>query len=291
MNIKWVGASDSNYSEGRQGNSIQALVIHWISGDLASADATFSNPENNVSAHYGIEGEIVHQYVKEEDTAWHCGDWLWNLKTIGIEHSGGPDLPIDFETYKTSAQLVKEIAERHNIPIDKEHILPHSYFVPTSCPGDFDIERLIDLALGYETDQDRIEYLENEVAELTSQRDRKDRKLETCRVERADYKSEVVEVREQYQQQVAELNQTNSSLSNDVQRLTLEIDKKDESIATLESSKNSLESAVGALKSKLTKERRKYTEMEEKYTECNDKLNDFVKDMSVLKFIWRKLVH
>ena len=141
-----------HFSEGRQDNDIVAIVVHWIVGTLEAADATFNSPNRQASAHYGIGDEEIHQYVNEEDTAWHCGDWLWNLKTIGIEHEGGPDLPISDMTYETSAKLIKDICERYNIPLDKDHILPHRKFVATQCPGTLDIDRLISLAGGENMD-------------------------------------------------------------------------------------------------------------------------------------------
>lgn len=292
MNIIWKPASDSNYSEGRDGNSIDAIVVHWIVGTLEIADKVFADGRRNVSAHYSIGDDEIHQHVKDEDTAWHCGDWLWNLKTIGIEHEGSPDLPISDATYETSAQLIKELSEKYDIPLDKEHILPHNHFVATQCPGTLDIDRLIELAKGdseVEELKAEIERLENEITEISSERDRKDKKLETCRVERADYKAEVVEVREQYQKQVAELNQTNSSLSNDVQRLSGEIDKKESYISTLEEDKKALKSDLEALKEKLEVSSQKYLKLEEKYVKCNDKLKDTIKNTKILELIWKKL--
>ena len=51
-----------------------AIVIHISEGTLSSADAWFNNEAAKVSAHYcvGRSGE-VHQYVSEEDTAYHAG--------------------------------------------------------------------------------------------------------------------------------------------------------------------------------------------------------------------------
>lgn len=290
MDIIWKGAHENNYMEGRDGEKIDKIIIHWTSGTLGGTDAWFNNPDSGVSAHYGIGGKIIHQYVKEEDTAFAAGNWEANKTSVNIEHEGSPTIPIDFETYKTSAQVIREIASRYDIPIDKEHIRPHSDFTATQCPGEFDIERLIDLALGYEDDQDKIARLENEVIELTAQRDRKDRKLETCREERAEYKAETVEIREQYQKQVAELNQTNASLSNEVRRLATEIETKDGRIQTLESSESSLKEGLEAVEKKLQKEHQKYTDLEEKYTKERENTQNLIKNISILEFIWRKWV-
>src|SRR3990167_7804699 len=106
MDIKWIGANASNYGIGRAGNKIDKIVLHWIVGKLSAADVTFQNPDRIASAHYGIGNNTIHQYVKEENTAYHAGNLTVNRQSIGIEHEGGPDLSISEDTYKTSIQLV-----------------------------------------------------------------------------------------------------------------------------------------------------------------------------------------
>ena len=137
-----------NYTQGRQNTKIQTIVIHWIVGRLSAADAVFANPSADASAHYGIGGNTTHQYVQEQDTAWHAGNWDMNLRSIGIEHEGGPDLPISEDTYKTSAKLVADIASRYNIPLDREHVIQHKEVRPTQCPGTLDVDKLISMAKG-----------------------------------------------------------------------------------------------------------------------------------------------
>ncbi len=143
MDIKWIGANAANYGKGREGNAITTIVLHWIVGRLAAADATFQDPKRVASAHYGIGGTIVHQYVKEEDTAYHAGKLLINRQSIGIEHEGGPDLPISEETYKTSIELVASLCKKYAIPIDRQHIRKHEEISATQCPGKLDIDRIV----------------------------------------------------------------------------------------------------------------------------------------------------
>lgn len=282
MTIKWIGASDSNYSDGRQGNSIDAIVVHWIVGTLESADATFQDGRRNASAHYGVGGEEIHQYVKDEDTAWHCGDWLWNLKTIGIEHEGGPDLPISDATYETSAKLIKELCTKYNIPLDKDHILPHNHFVPTQCPGDLDIDRLISLAVGDIDCQDKIDELEEELDRCWMERDRKDRKLEICRDERAELELRNKQLIENYDKQI-------KGLQNDLAGVRLENKEKKEYIEILQEDKKVLEGNLGALGGTLEKERENYAKLEEKHKKCMERLDNFVENTPIVTFIWRKI--
>ena len=111
----------SNYDTSRK--PITHIVIHWIVGTLASADASFKNPSRIASAHYGVEDNTIYQWVDEKHTAYHCGNYAFNQKSIGIEHSAAPDRPASEATYQSSGKLIAEIAKRYNIPLDRTHIL------------------------------------------------------------------------------------------------------------------------------------------------------------------------
>jgi len=141
--IEWIGSP--NYSQGRT-HAIDRIVIHWIVGTLASADAVFQKP-NGVSAHYGIEDDGVHQYVDEANTAWHAGVGSMNARAIGLEHSASPDRPASQSTIDTSAGLVADICVRYGIPCDRTHIIKHSE-VPynTQCCGTIPIDEIVDKA-------------------------------------------------------------------------------------------------------------------------------------------------
>ena len=164
MNIKNVPSP--NFINGRKIYRPEAIVIHIMEGSLSGTDSWFQSRQSQVSAHYGVgkTGE-VHQYVQERDTAWHAGRVnapTWNLikpsgsgqfinpnyYTIGIEHEGSVDSEWTDEMYNTSATMIKEIAERWNISIDRNHVIGHHeiYSVKT-CPGHrVDINKLIALA-------------------------------------------------------------------------------------------------------------------------------------------------
>ena len=159
MTVTWVGCHPNNHGS-RYSNKIDKVILHWIAGTLASCDATFQNPNRKASAHYGIANSTIHQYVKEEDAAWHCGNLLANRQSIGIEHEGGPSIPISEETYQTSARLVRQICDRYAIPIDREHIKGHNEFSATQCPGTLDIDKIISLAQTNDMTQDEQRTLE-----------------------------------------------------------------------------------------------------------------------------------
>jgi len=137
MNIIWKGSP--NYGATRFGNQIEYIVCHWIVGTLASADAVFANPNSDVSAHYAVGNGEIHQYVKESDTAWHAGNQTANRKSIGIEHQGGPNIPITDAVYNTSADLIADICRRYG---KRFPLRAHREFYATACPGTLDLNRL-----------------------------------------------------------------------------------------------------------------------------------------------------
>lgn len=130
---QWIGSP--NFTAGRAGNTISGVVIHWMAGNLASTDNVFQNRERNTSAGYGIEDDVIHQYVKDGDTAYHAGNWNVNLVTIGIEHSAQPGRAPSDATYESTSRLIAEKAGAFGFPIDSAHIRHHYEIVATQCPG------------------------------------------------------------------------------------------------------------------------------------------------------------
>ena len=140
-------ANESNFTYGRQ-DTIHGIVIHHAaSTSLDSVGQVFSQYGRGGSAHYGVKGTQVHQYVREEDTAWHCGDWAGNSCTVGIEtvnSTGAPDWLVDDETLETLCKLVADIAKRNGlgkIKFEPDGTYPtlsaHRDWSPTYCPGDY----------------------------------------------------------------------------------------------------------------------------------------------------------
>ena len=84
MAEQWIGSP--NYTEGRGGKKIEFYIVHWMAGTLAGTDGVFQKP-GGVSAHKGIEDNTIHVYVKDEDTAYHAGNWDMNQRSLGTENS------------------------------------------------------------------------------------------------------------------------------------------------------------------------------------------------------------
>jgi N-acetylmuramoyl-L-alanine amidase len=148
MNIQFLGSP--NFAPGRNGHNLvtepRFVVIHTMVGTIASANARFQQASEQASAHYGVglDGRIV-QWVREEDAAFHAGDFVVNLDSIGIEHEDGGrfDDPRPDALYRASAELVGDICRRCGMPIDAQHIRPHRDFSATRCPDALDVARII----------------------------------------------------------------------------------------------------------------------------------------------------
>jgi N-acetyl-anhydromuramyl-L-alanine amidase AmpD len=155
LDITWKGAAAANFTVGRGDMSPDVIVIHIMAGTAASAGAWFNNPRSQVSAHYGItKTGSIHQYVKEEDTAYHAGihgadfakataqvvkDRLNvnpNQYSIGIEHEGQAGDVWPEAMLEASRALVRRCAATWNIPLDRYHVVGHHEIYPGhSCPG------------------------------------------------------------------------------------------------------------------------------------------------------------
>jgi hypothetical protein len=123
-----LAARDGFFTPGRW-ETIDRVVIHTTEGSYDGAISWFRSPNNpnQTSAHYVIRSRDGHitQMVDETDTAHHVR--AWNGRAIGIEHEAISSQTRWFtdEMYRASAALVRDICQRHNIPMDREHIVGH----------------------------------------------------------------------------------------------------------------------------------------------------------------------
>jgi hypothetical protein len=134
----WRPAYRGNYTNANRGApTIDFIVIHIAQGSYSGTINWFQDPRANVSAHYvvGRRG-FVAQCVRNEDIAWHAGNWHYNRKSIGIEHAGYASQRWTDRMYQSSAKLSAYLCRRFNIPV-KNHIIGHRSVpgVATRCPG------------------------------------------------------------------------------------------------------------------------------------------------------------
>jgi len=68
------------------------------------------------------------QHVKPNDVAWHAGNWYVNMHSLGIEHEGFAAQGATWYTealYRNSARLVRYLAAKYDVPLDRAHIMGH----------------------------------------------------------------------------------------------------------------------------------------------------------------------
>jgi N-acetylmuramoyl-L-alanine amidase CwlA len=150
--IQWIGCPDANFHHGRPfGLRPEAIVVHIMDGSFAAGESVFRDPTTQKSAHYGISkaGE-VHQYVDENDTAFHAGivvNPTWpllkprvnpNFYTIGIEHEGRAGDMWPEAQLAASAALIGQIAARWKVALDELHVIRHHQIrASKTCPGNW----------------------------------------------------------------------------------------------------------------------------------------------------------
>ena len=143
LNCRFIPAAYAEDSGGDPGNygdydkaarprdlKINSIVIHDTEESYANTIATFQNPASYVSANYVIQsstGDIT-EMVRPRDVAWAVGDWYYNTHSISIEHEGFAAEGSVWYTqvmYKASATLVRYLAHRFHVPLDRLHIIGH----------------------------------------------------------------------------------------------------------------------------------------------------------------------
>jgi N-acetyl-anhydromuramyl-L-alanine amidase AmpD len=121
-----VESPNRTRTDGRQ---ISFVVIHTmeIAERVDSAEICarwFATPVSKVSAHYCVDAGTIIQCVEENDIAWHARGG--NAHSLGVELAGmAGQGRRDWEdaysaaVLERAAELVADIASRHDIPIAK----------------------------------------------------------------------------------------------------------------------------------------------------------------------------
>lgn len=123
-----------NQTNGRGGNSITGIVIHWWDDPTRKPNfegvvSWLCRPNGSSSAHYVAEAGRVACIVAPKHTAWHAGNFYVNERTIGIECNPRMSQG-DLETV---AELIADIRKTYGqLPLSV-----HSDYSYTSCPGTY----------------------------------------------------------------------------------------------------------------------------------------------------------
>ncbi|MEU9701715.1 N-acetylmuramoyl-L-alanine amidase [Streptomyces sp. NPDC047981] len=136
---EWIPAPYEEFGDGDYGNhdmadrpasqSIDYIVVHDTE---ATWDVTLKLVQDPtyVSWQYSLRSSDGHiaQHLPLKDVGWHAGNWFVNAKSVGLEHEGFLTAPDSWYTeamYRSSARLVRYLARRYDIPLDRQHVLGH----------------------------------------------------------------------------------------------------------------------------------------------------------------------
>jgi len=112
------------------GDAIKYIVIHDTEGTYSGSLASFQDSTSLATPHYIVRSSdgLVTQVVQTKNVAWHAGNYYVNMHSIGIEHEG---VAVDGATwyteslYESSATLVRYLAAKFDVPLDRQHIIGH----------------------------------------------------------------------------------------------------------------------------------------------------------------------
>ncbi len=142
VTYKYLVSSKNN---GRGGKKIEKIFVHHMAGNLTVKQCGNVFKNRAASAHYGVNGSQIGQYVDEANTAWHCGNFNWNQRSIGIElaNDGGAktNWHVADSTIETAIKLIADICKRNGISKlvytgdMSGNLCMHKWVASTSCPG------------------------------------------------------------------------------------------------------------------------------------------------------------
>ncbi|SEG94305.1 N-acetylmuramoyl-L-alanine amidase [Nonomuraea solani] len=117
---------------------VEYIIIHDMEGYFLPSIRLNQDPNYGASWHYSLRSSDGHiaQHIKTKDVGWQAGNWYINAKSIGLEHEGFLAEGGTWYTeamYRSSARLVRYLAQRHNVPLDRAHIIGHDN-VPGTLP-------------------------------------------------------------------------------------------------------------------------------------------------------------
>lgn len=95
------------FTSGRDGEDILGIAVHGYSGSIEQLDSDVSRcndingaAKHGITFHYGIGGQIAHQYILDEDQSWSWAEGEENPLS-----AADPSLPDDPDTYTLNIAL------------------------------------------------------------------------------------------------------------------------------------------------------------------------------------------
>src|SRR3990167_10556887 len=141
-NMNIIQSPSKNFYKGRFGFKPELIVVHCTDGFYPSDLAWLRglDPRSQVSSSYYIAPDgAVHQLVDDANGAWHAGvvsnptakmvasrpGINPNYYSIGIEVSLRPPAVTGTAQYEALKDLIRHLANKHSISIDRSHIVGH----------------------------------------------------------------------------------------------------------------------------------------------------------------------
>jgi hypothetical protein len=108
---------------------IKFVTIHDIEGTALDAINVFWDPNSQVSMQYIVDSDgTVYQTLREKDIPYQAGNYWYNQRAVGIEHTGFDATGYQWYNateYLGSAKLVAYLLTKYNIPLDHDHVMSH----------------------------------------------------------------------------------------------------------------------------------------------------------------------
>ncbi|MFD2797399.1 N-acetylmuramoyl-L-alanine amidase [Promicromonospora vindobonensis] len=131
------GNHDQADRTGAGGPSLDYILIHDTETAYQPTVNLVQDP-TYLAWNYTLRSSDGHvaNHLDPADVGWHAGNWFLNMHSIGLEHEGwaGTGAWYTESMYQSSAALVRHLAEEHDIPLDRAHVIGHDQ-VPGILPG------------------------------------------------------------------------------------------------------------------------------------------------------------
>lgn len=117
---------------------ITNIVIHNTEATYDTTLKLVSDPDY-LAWNYTLRSSDGHiaQHLDPKDVGWHAGNWYINGHSIGLEHEGFAATGAQWFSepmYRSSARLVRYLADKYDIPLDMQHIFGHDQ-IPGVTPA------------------------------------------------------------------------------------------------------------------------------------------------------------
>ncbi|MCW3839520.1 N-acetylmuramoyl-L-alanine amidase [Micromonospora yasonensis] len=108
---------------------IRFVTVHDIEGTATDAINVFWDRNSQVSMQYIVDTDgTVYQTLREKDIPYQAGNYWYNERAVGIEHTGYDATGYQWYNateYLGSAKLVAYLLTKYGIPLDHDHVMSH----------------------------------------------------------------------------------------------------------------------------------------------------------------------